>query len=28
VALAYPFQIFDEIPADPHDEKVDEVITA
>lgn len=27
VALAYPFQIFDEIPADPHDEKVDEVIT-
>ncbi len=28
VALAYPFQVFDEIPADPHDEKVDEVITA
>ncbi|MBO4446404.1 MAG: 5-formyltetrahydrofolate cyclo-ligase [Clostridia bacterium] len=27
VALAYPFQIFPEIPADPHDEKVDEVIT-
>ena len=28
VALAYPFQIFPEIPADPHDEKVDEIITA
>ncbi|MBQ1895642.1 MAG: 5-formyltetrahydrofolate cyclo-ligase, partial [Clostridia bacterium] len=28
VALAYPFQVFDEIPADPHDEKVDAVITA
>ena len=27
VALAYHFQIFPEIPADLHDEKVDEVIT-
>ena len=28
VALAYPFQLFEEIPADPHDQKVDEIITA